>query len=315
MPFFLVLLMLPVISFAGLLKDSKGAGQVSTQSEIDRYNCSPVDLRSTLGPVRDQIAGDCYAQTAADVASQAIFQSHNGVLKKNDRLSSTQMAYLYKKMMNENFTSDGGHVREALLALLANGNFCTEENMSQGAYLAVKKIGNASVLDKNDAPMKSSVENEAIKKFVANSCQQKLNTSYKVASADEDFVDTINKALNQGRIAGVGYDTKFLVSGKGGPHASPIVGRRMVDGKCQYLLRNSWGLSCDSYNETYRKKCSAGYVWVDIDALADQVDEVDYIPATKAQAEAWQKLQPSTYSPNTPAPSVSPTSAPAAGTK
>ena len=55
-------------------------------------------------------------------------------------------------------------------------------------------------------------------------------------------------------------------------HASLVVGRRFNSNKsrCEYLIRNSWGNSCDSYNIDY--ECESGMVWVPRHVLTNQIN-------------------------------------------
>jgi hypothetical protein len=49
-------------------------------------------------------------------------------------------------------------------------------------------------------------------------------------------------------------------------HSSLVVGYRKKDGKCQALIRNSWGTDCAMYSKEW--ECKRGQIWVDLDALA-----------------------------------------------
>jgi hypothetical protein len=53
-------------------------------------------------------------------------------------------------------------------------------------------------------------------------------------------------------------------------HASAIIGReRQRDGKCYFLIQNSWGASCSPYNTANR--CENGKVWVEENALSRNI--------------------------------------------
>lgn len=263
-----------------------GKGEVAVKKQISQYECSPVDLRSTIGPVRDQQdLGNCYAQTATDVLSQAIRQSQKGTLARMDSISVAQTTFRYKSSKNQKTLSDGGDVKDALDALIADGRICTE--MSEF---------NTSAAKKSDI---YKLDSKAMLEAIQEKCKKTLNGTYKVNSqffADKDaLIETLNRALNQGRLAGITYNPSFLLKSPNGAHASSIVGRKMINGECHYLLRNSWGLSCKPYNETYAKKCNAGYIWVDESSLKSHSSTVDYIPATQAQQDTWKSIQPTTY--------------------
>jgi len=57
-------------------------------------------------------------------------------------------------------------------------------------------------------------------------------------------------------------------------HSSVIVGRRVDQaGKCQYLVRNSYGDSCNGYYW----ECEHGQIWVDSDYLIENIAELQYL--------------------------------------
>lgn len=59
-------------------------------------------------------------------------------------------------------------------------------------------------------------------------------------------------------------------------HAITLAGRKMnpATGKCEYILKNSWGPECDRY---YKVRCEGGYVFVPEDIFKAQVYAADYI--------------------------------------
>ncbi len=56
-----------------------------------------------------------------------------------------------------------------------------------------------------------------------------------------------------------------------GNHVSLVVGRRQQGGKCQYLVRNTWGTSCSFYKKWECDKDASGQgtggFWVDAATL------------------------------------------------
>jgi hypothetical protein len=61
-----------------------------------------------------------------------------------------------------------------------------------------------------------------------------------------------------------------------GGHAALLIGRREVNGKCQFLLRNSWGTECDHYPPELQNQCEPGKgnIWVDADVLTKNTLEL-----------------------------------------
>lgn len=70
--------------------------------------------------------------------------------------------------------------------------------------------------------------------------------------------------------------------GKFDGHVSVVVGRRKTEaGKCQLLIRNSWGYACENRldgRKPYAWDCEAGQIWVDEEALANNAYWVSYLP-------------------------------------
>jgi len=56
------------------------------------------------------------------------------------------------------------------------------------------------------------------------------------------------------------------------PHAAAVIGRRMHEGKCQYLIRNSYGTDCYKYNWP----CEGGNVWIDEEDIFDNTFQLNY---------------------------------------
>lgn len=52
-------------------------------------------------------------------------------------------------------------------------------------------------------------------------------------------------------------------------HASLVIGRRRYQGKCQFLIRNTWGTACQKYSKDW--DCDHGNVWLDSDEVAANV--------------------------------------------
>jgi len=65
--------------------------------------------------------------------------------------------------------------------------------------------------------------------------------------------------------------------GRCGKHVSLIIGRKWnaKTNKCQLLVRNSWGTSCNSYADDW--DCEKGNIWVDEEDLGANIYEVKYL--------------------------------------
>jgi len=58
-------------------------------------------------------------------------------------------------------------------------------------------------------------------------------------------------------------------------HASAVIGRQKIDGKCHFLIQNSHGSSCHYYENP--KKCENGKIWIDQDDLAKNLIRVSHL--------------------------------------
>lgn len=99
---------------------------------------------------------------------------------------------------------------------------------------------------------------------------------------------TIDQLLDQNQIAGINYYPSFMVKDdddKHARHGSSIVGREFRDGQCWYMVRNSWGPSCDGYVTKIAPKdpkpdidCkNGGEIWIREDQLLPNVYGITYI--------------------------------------
>ena len=81
---------------------------------------------------------------------------------------------------------------------------------------------------------------------------------------------------------GASYSAQLSVLGlkNCNAHEVSIIGRRTVaNGKTEYLIRNSWGKSCNGYAKGFT--CVPGIgVWIDSDAVARNVQSISWIDGT-----------------------------------
>lgn len=92
-----------------------------------------------------------------------------------------------------------------------------------------------------------------------------------------DAFATIDKALDNKSIAGIGYDVKVLGNDdETGSHASSIVGRRYnaKTQECEYMIRNSWG---DEFDDESPLENQDGYYWVPKTKLKTVLTDVTVI--------------------------------------
>lgn len=118
-------------------------------------------------------------------------------------------------------------------------------------------------------------------------------------NSKKSLLRKINQSLNQKKPIGIGYCGNQLLreAESCGPHASPLIGRRFKQGKCEYLIQNSEGPACDvqidykycknqgrfykvgdqCYEKLYAHECEAGKIWVNEKELLKSIYRVTVV--------------------------------------
>lgn len=86
---------------------------------------------------------------------------------------------------------------------------------------------------------------------------------------DQEKASSIIAKILEVAPVGIGYDLDFLTNGAQHTdalynHASSIVGMRWNKelNTCEFKIRNSYGLNCESYHQDYRDSCKGGNIWI-----------------------------------------------------
>lgn len=66
----------------------------------------------------------------------------------------------------------------------------------------------------------------------------------------------------------------FLYAGE---HSVLVVGRKFENNENYFLIRNSWGESCDGYIQKIKRNCENGYFWISEDDLLSTLYSVVYL--------------------------------------
>lgn len=76
-----------------------------------------------------------------------------------------------------------------------------------------------------------------------------------------------------------GYHTSGVpkVTDDCSPHSALVIGQRMNKGKCELLIRNSWGTSCNGYDAAFDHSCEASGMWVDTEVLKANTFDFGYL--------------------------------------
>jgi hypothetical protein len=94
-------------------------------------------------------------------------------------------------------------------------------------------------------------------------------------------MELMNQQLDSNNIVGISYLLSFLKNShdyyKLSGHASTVVGRNYNEktGDCEYLIRNSWGPGCASYDALFA--CHDGHILVPEFALQRGLNGVGYL--------------------------------------
>lgn len=191
----------------------------------------------------------------------------------------------------------GGFTADTLQQVFSSARICTEAQIrsvggSRSAFLqSLKDMAKQRFSGVEIEPGKKSAElarinteREVVEEELNRICTTPLHDLLKVDSLrdnnrtspkdpssipKQEFGDKIRRALAEGDIIGVDYFASFLVangsdaSADHSRHASSIVGQRFMNGKCHYMLRNSWGPNCNLYVEPYKSQCRNGVIYVE----------------------------------------------------
>lgn len=100
----------------------------------------------------------------------------------------------------------------------------------------------------------------------------------KAGNKIDEFFMKIEQALSSGKPMGISYNTSN-VSDRDIYHASLVVARRWMGGKCQFKIRDSFGESCHLYDENKIEQCheSEGSFWVSDQVFYNMADRIDYL--------------------------------------
>lgn len=96
------------------------------------------------------------------------------------------------------------------------------------------------------------------------------------------LIDEMDKLIDNDKPLGINYYSGFLketTATQMEAHASIIVGRELdaVTGKCEYLIRNSWGKDCKKMPGIPPEKCKNGYFLVPREELHRHIIDAVYL--------------------------------------
>jgi hypothetical protein len=212
--------------------------------------------------------------------------SHKGLCLESE-LPSTDFSFctnndyisflrdLYTSAKNSNFPS------------LISGNLCLKQNLTS----AFPKLS----LDQITEIVRMNGTSQLVEKIYEANCKNLVGkdfTSKPVYVSDKNnWISTINNQLEKEDIVGISYTYDKVSNEKKGDHASIVIGRKFNEqtNKCEYLVRNSWGKTCDqkeSSDVRCHKNCDSfgnncrysGHFWVTESKLQEALLGVTYLP-------------------------------------
>ena len=121
--------------------------------------------------------------------------------------------------------------------------------------------------------------------------QTQIQIITKNSLRNKTVASVVDNALDNNSMPSFGMNTSYFtnaaaVPGGHGPHEMMIVARRMSsNGKCEYLVRNSWGKGCSYYLPHIVEKCdeAKGSFWMDQGQLQAGVTDLLIIKDEKRQ--------------------------------
>lgn len=121
-----------------------------------------------------------------------------------------------------------------------------------------------------NVPQKLSIE---------STTQQAYRPEHENYEPTRDIIYRLDRALERNKVVGLEYNAKYIthVGGVfGGFHASSIVARKTIGKQCHYLVRNSWGTSCNYSDGVICEKEQGGY-WVNAKTLRHMTSKLVWI--------------------------------------
>jgi hypothetical protein len=90
--------------------------------------------------------------------------------------------------------------------------------------------------------------------------------AFAALDVNSKLFEKIDELLEHGKVISIGYSANDIMKKSkefpSGDHASVIAARKLVNGKCMYFVRNSFGDTSDDYLPKFKKSYEHGGVWV-----------------------------------------------------
>lgn len=159
------------------------------------------------------------------------------------------------------------------------------------------KVKDLNIVEGPSSQLSSKVKPAVIQHIVLNQCKddranlatESRNLQLKQVSLTkkkdgmlenkEKLLRAVDEQLSQGKPANISYDSSAMFDDPSAvAHWSSIVGRRFVNGQCQYQVRNSYGKADCKKLVSEKDACSPpGYFWVDAGKVFQTIKEVQVL--------------------------------------
>ncbi len=273
-------------------RDQDSVGWCGAYATTDSLSFSVGEAISAVDVSLNQYANEKKDGRLQDMSGISILSATN-VAKKN--------GYCPESVIPSDQTSSSNLGHQAILNMMASfqkiaddfkakgkpQDYCVQCSTDQFEKVIKPTLPNAT----GDMIREVLIQNEgdslkSIRALMDRLCEGKR----KIAKPDTDLIYTsgknvskiLDEALDNESMPSIGMSTSFFatdesVPGGHGPHEMMIVARRPgADGKCEYLVRNSWGRSCAYYRPEIKNKCdpAKGSFWMNNDQLQSGVTDV-----------------------------------------
>lgn len=286
-----------------LNQDGTGLCYAYTASDLVSYKMgrrvSPVDIALQYTKNRDELmwrgAGNKYLNQVTDERKRDIF--HGGWVRYALQYSNQAGFCADEKINSNDFTSSRG-LFKGLVNLnqlsLHQYNLDSSTGESCGKFAEIQKVfPGVSIREIQDTASRSNIMNVGAN-LSDKACEPRLRPStplqfknlHNEGSRSEilrnsDF-NEIDRVLNKKQPVSVSiFMDKIYSFGKSSianqpRHAITLAGRKYnpATGKCEYILKNSWGPECDRY---YKVRCENGYLFVPEETFKSIVYGADFI--------------------------------------
>ncbi|AZZ38123.1 hypothetical protein CIK05_15380 [Bdellovibrio sp. qaytius] len=260
---------------------------------------SPVDIALQYTKSRDELmlrgAGDKYLNQIEDERKKDIFQ---GGWVRYALQYNSQIGFCADEKVNSNNFSTNRGLYKGLVNLNQLGlhqfNLDSASAGSCAKFAEIQKIfPGVSMRELQDVANRSTlidtasnVADKACEPRIKPSTPMRFTNLHNESSPSEilrssDF-DDIDRVLSKKQPVSVSiFMDKIYNFGKSSinkqpRHAITLAGKKFnsATGKCEYILKNSWGPECDRY---YKVRCENGYLFVPEDVFKSSVYGADYI--------------------------------------